>query len=308
MNDVYKPREDFVDFLERQIRTVFDRQDRISRSVKPASLRYLGLAALVSISVICGAAGVLATVKIQESRQKALLVARAEMELRLIELEIDLIRSEVGEVQNQFEAGLVGRESLIIARGKLLKAESVLLCKRLNLQEIQISGEKPKDDLSAPLIGERDFVTERLKHRLDGAQTVAEEADREFHSNRYRFQTNVISVLRYQEAEITLQESIHNCMDLATQIELRDRFLKGELTTEEVEDEARLGELRNRLELLSMLLELAGARHEKMKEMYEAGTVSEVELLRAEITLFEKMQEMELVQRQIQLLTSGRMN
>ena len=73
MTGKHEPRQEFVEFLEWQIKTNFTRKEKFGSPIRPAKYRYMGIAALILVSIFCGAAGVVAKDQIQESRQKDLL-------------------------------------------------------------------------------------------------------------------------------------------------------------------------------------------------------------------------------------------
>ncbi len=303
MTDTHQPRPEYVEHLQWQIRTALGRKERFSSPIRLTDYRYLGIAALVLVSFFCGAAGVVAKDQIQESRQKELLIARVEMELRLTELQLRIIRSEMTEIQNQFQAGFVGEEAVSAAQMRLQEIESQLICLQIDIEEIRASGEEPRNDPAAPLIGGKDYFSERLTHRLAVVALALKQAERKQKRSRHLLDAGAINEIEYQEMEAAFRESQYAYMDLAAQIEIRERFLKGEITEEDVTREVKLNKMKNRLELLRSLIQITVAQGERLQQLFERGLISEMELLRSKVKILEEQQEIEYLTRQIELFS-----
>jgi outer membrane protein TolC len=263
----------------------------------------MAMAALVLVSFLCGAAGVVAKGQIQESRQKELLIARTEMELSITELQLRIIRSEMEEMQNRFQAGLVGEEALSLARMRLQEIESQMVCLQIDIEEINASGEEPRNDPAAPLIGDRDFFSERLTHQLAVVAMALQQAEKKLERSRHLLEAGAINETEFQEIEAAFREPQFEYMDLAAMLEIRERFLKGEIDEEQVIREVKLIKLRNRLELLKSLIKITRSRCERIQELFDGGLISEVELLRSRVKLLEEEQELQFLIRQIEFLS-----
>ncbi len=302
MTGTHQPRPEYVDLMEWQIRTALSRKEKFGSPIRPAKYRYMGIAALIFVSLFCGAAGVVAKDQIQESRLKEVLILRTQFEITITKLQLRIVRSEMEEIQNQYQAGLVGEEALSATRMRLQEIELKLVCLQIDIEEINASGEKPRDDPAAPLIGDRDFFSERLAHRISVIALALKQAEGKLDRSKHLLEAEAINEIEYQEAETAFRKSQYDYMDIAGQIEIRERFLKGEINSEEVLREVKINTYRNRLESLRLLIQITRARYERTQDLFERGLISEVELLRLKVKLLEEEQEVNYLERLIEVL------
>jgi hypothetical protein len=134
----------------------------------------------------------------------------------------------------QFKAGMAGTEAVAKAQAEERMMEARLARAMLNIKELQATAQPPRDELTAPLVGARDFVKDRIQLDLANAQDA---------------------------------------------------------------------QLRQNLIVAQELLNHAKARLETMNKLWEVGSATRLELMRAEVELRERELEMEqLLQRRQRLL------
>ena len=75
-NSIHEPTPEFTRFLEWQVTSAVRRQTRFAEPPRRASVKYLGIAALVVVSILVGAGGVTAAGRIQANEQTRTLLAR----------------------------------------------------------------------------------------------------------------------------------------------------------------------------------------------------------------------------------------
>src|SRR5688500_7516131 len=73
---------------------------------------------------------------------------------------------------------------------------------QLNSEEIEASSQPPRDDLNAPLVGGRDFVTERIRLDLANAQHWLVVAERALATADRRVRVGAVSDLARAEAQL----------------------------------------------------------------------------------------------------------
>lgn len=304
MKNYHQPRPEFISHLEWQIRTAVQRRDRFAAPVRQNHWPKMRSAALILVSVLCGAAGVLATEEIQDIKTREMLLAQVEGQIRIVELQMQLVRTHLAEIQEQHQDQLVGEEAVLAATIKCREVEAEFARLRLDQEEIRISGKEPQNAISAPLIGGRDFVTERLRLQLSVAQEHASVIEKRLARLRALEDSGLINTAEVEKVMAEFMEASNRAEYFRYMIRARQRFIKGELTGEEVEREVELSEARNQLESKRLLFETARNRFSRIKSLLESGAVNESELMRSQLELLEREVELQLLQMRLQQIIS----
>jgi hypothetical protein len=259
-------------------------------------------AAVIIVAVATGFAGSMVSAQVQEGRIREELLAAEEMRLKLADMRLELARVAAVETRQRFDTGIAQRESLHAAEANLQAMENQLAKVRLNLEEIRATADRPRDDLTAPLVGRRDNVTERLELELAVAQRQLAAAEAATADVERRFRVGAITELPLLEAQAGLVRREGDLAVLVGTRDLRQRFLQGSIEAAEV---ARLG---SRLEMLreqattEHLHRLAERRLTRVRQMWEARAVQQIELLRAELAVSELEADLQQMQRNLELL------
>ena len=302
MSEDHQPRPEFVSQLEWQVQTALQRRNRFSEPTRSGSWVNLRIALLLLGSVFIGAAGAVATEGVQESRLRELLLAQIETHIGLAALDLEIVESNLNEVHRQHQAGLIGDEDLLGAELAHREAETRILALRLDQEEIRSTGQEPQNDLSAPLVGGRDLVSERIRLQLMVAQEHASLVSHQL----ARFQdlegSGAVSADEVTGATLALEEAQHHVVALQTRLVLRQRFLDGELATEEVEREFELSEVNGQLRLQMLHYEHARTQVDRLVELVEAGVMSDTQLRLSRLQLQQRELEIVLVQQRLQEL------
>src|SRR5690606_37358339 len=117
-----------------------------------------------------GALGGVASGQVQDARQRDHLLPAVEAEVQLAAMRLQLAQAQFETVRDRFDVGAATRATLAEAEAELVRMRAALQRSRLNLEEVRASAAPPRDDVAAPLVGERDFAGERLNLRLLAAQ------------------------------------------------------------------------------------------------------------------------------------------
>ena len=253
------------------------------------------IAVLVLASALMGAGGVVVKDEVQDRRAQEVLLRETEVRLRMAELELEMVRAQAEEIEGLFETGLADEEALMQAQAQVRQAELELMRIFLDQEEIRASGERPRNDLSAPMVGRRDFVTERLVLLKAVASDQMSRVER--HLARYREMAEIGAIgaddvtnlnLAYQEAETHL-ENLH------LQLAYRQRFLSGEASGTELEHALRIAEARNEMNLRQVALDGAVRRLHALEERAGSGVVGEPEVRRARLEVMRMQMELDLI-------------
>ncbi len=160
----YEPDSQFVDRLEWQLASEFRRREHLKpapgRIAVPRSVAALSVAAGI---LLLGVAATKAADLIKDSWRKKIEVARLETEVKIKTAFLELKKEWSAQTENKCALGLISNEETLTAKSASQEAAAELERAILDLEEVKASGEAPRNELYAPLVGGRDFVSERLE-------------------------------------------------------------------------------------------------------------------------------------------------
>jgi len=300
---VHEPSPEFRAHLEWEISRGFRGR---ARQPSPATgherWHHLGTIALVVAALATGFAGSVLRAQVQDTRRRQVLLAAEQADERLAAQRLQIAQAMMADAQRRFDAGIVGKEELQRAQAELEAMESNLARVRLNLEEISETAEPPRDDLTAPTVDDRDYVTARLElelraaqQRLSAAELAAAEVDK-----RHRLgivEEGAALTARNEEAQARAELEL-----LIGKSELRQQYLQQSIQPAEVNRQLRRLELTEQLKTAQERQQLAEARLKTMNERRQAGIVQQVDVLRAQLELSEVRAQLEKIRANLQLL------
>ncbi len=157
---------DFVKALEWQLRSSIRRNEASTESprrLRRTASKIVASAALAVGSMFLGAAGTYAVTREDDRAARELLVAKIQAQLEIAEMLHAQHAQALAEKQPLVEKGYIAESEISRLELPLVSSESEIQRRRLDLEEVSITGREPNNALSAPLVDGRDFVTERLK-------------------------------------------------------------------------------------------------------------------------------------------------
>jgi len=258
-------RPEFRAHLEWQIASALRREERFAEPASRGAVSRLRTALSLVAALAVGAVAMAASGQVQESRQRDVLIEAARADEDLSRLRLQLAEAAYQEAKQKFDVGIASREAVQVARAQLDALKAALARIALNVEEIRATAQAPRDDLQAPLVGQRDFVAERLQ--LD--------------------------------AEVDLAGALGRMQQLRTTLELRRRALDGQLKAAEVASALRRLELeleRTRLERTTVA---ARTRLETVRRLVAVGQLGELELKRAELEVLEQERDLKRIREEI---------
>jgi hypothetical protein len=243
MSDTYEPDSRFMEKLEWQLTSEFRRRNRMKIPGKIAVSRGAFTLAVVAGVLLTGIAMTKATDLIKESWRKKIEVAKAEMDVRLSTALAVFNKERSAKAQAEVSNGSMRQEDYQVI--KLFADISALNLEKsqLNLKEVEASGEAPRNEIYAPVVGGRDFVGERLgiekrlcevsielsRARIEQRSKQVEDKDM---ARRFPFQRNENqTVITSEEASL---ESVER------RIDLREKFISGQLSARDAEIQDRI--------------------------------------------------------------------
>jgi len=305
MSDILHPRPEFRAHLEWQVQSALRRE---SRFAAPAGRRRPTLGAVVAFvaAVALGAGVVGASGEIQDARERGALIEATRSEEALAKLRIDLARAAYQDAQRKYEVGTAGRETVQAAEDELRAMEASLKRLAIDVEEIQATAKAPRNDLEAPLVGKRDFVSERMALELQSAQRAMVAAEQMMAEIKRRFDVGVSTPMARLQAETELMQTRLRLEQLRDTLELRRRALAGAVKQEEIRSSLRRIELTLETRRIELDMQLARARVDELRTRVNVGTASEIELKRAELELLERQTDLKRVRQEIEKLASGK--
>jgi outer membrane protein TolC len=263
------------------------------------------IAAMVLVSALLGAGGVVVKDQVQEAREQEILLAEVEGNLRLAEMEMDLVVTQYEQVEDRYQAGIVSQEAILSARLSVLKAETHHSRLQLDEEEIRATGRAPRDELSAPLVGGRDLVTERLELDRSVAMEELAVAEAQLARIQERYEAGVVGNPELMEAMIPVQRAEARLQGLDRRLELRRQVLDGAITGPEAERQVEMSQLREEMEVLEQAWESAATRLRRTEEWVSHGIVQESELVEARHQLLQLETRMEVLRMKLDVLEEG---
>jgi len=304
----FEPDAKFVDRLEWQLASEFRRRDRLKpapgRIAVPRSVAALTLAAGF---LLLGVAATKAADLIKDSWRRKIEVARLETEVKIKTAFLEFKKKWSAQTENKFVLGLISEEENLAVRATTDSAAAELERARLDLEEAKISGEAPRNELYAPLVGGRDFVGERLEieknmHRID--QDLRR--DRIVPSLRRRVELGVVPKSDLDNVLGWLSVDEAGIGDIETRLSLRRRFLAGEISASELEIQARMSAAEKDLREALSELDIVKPGLEHLRAQEDAGIVPNSVVKAAELVLDKAQAKADLALQQIEILKTIR--
>jgi len=302
----HEPDPQFVDKLEWQLAGELRRLNRRGGPDR-VSIRILKIAALMLLSVGLGAGAMEASQQIQESWRRELLEVRHEVQLEIARQRVEMQREALEETREEVEQGLRQTDELMQEEQQIAQAQSLVDIMELRLEEIRESGREPLGELSSPLVGDRDFVRERLEIQMRVARVNFRTIQRQAERARSRGEAGVADDADLQGWNLAAREAELELDRLAKQLEMRQAYVDGEITAVEAELKVLELDIQNRITLLNRQRELYGSELERFRDLAEAGLVTpsrtrRVRMFNADIEgqLRLAESELEIVQRELE--------
>jgi len=292
---------EFRAHLDWQIESALRRETRFTQPAARRVSRLGGALALLA-AIAVGAGAVAAADGMQEAKQRDALIDAVKSEEALARLRLQLAESNYQEARRKFEVGTATPEALQAAEAELQVTRGTIKRLQLDAEEIQATSQAVRNDLQAPLVGQRDFVSDRLQVDLLSTQAALVSAERAMANTKRRFDVGVATRVALLQAETELVQARARLMELQETLALRRRAVGGEVKKEDLAPALRRLELSSQQQSLERQLALAQARIEEIRRQSAVGLASELDLKRAEIELLERKVEMQRLQQELEKL------
>jgi outer membrane protein TolC len=308
MNPAPDPHEatpEFLAHLEWQIETALRRETRLAAPVT-GGFRGLRTALIVVVALAAGGAVGMASGRAQDAKQRDRLVDSARSEESLVSVRLDLARADYQDERRRFDAGVSDRLALAAAEDQVRAMETALAKVRLDIEEIRATSATPNNDLQAPLVGQRDFVRERLALDLDTAKRTLVTAEQTLQQVQKRVSVGVTPQAAALQAEADVAEARARMLLVQSKIDIRQKTLSGEIKPEDAPAAARRMELTLQADRAQRELLLGRARLEELRRLVAVGTASQLDLKKAEVEVLERELELRQITQELQTLAAVR--
>lgn len=298
---LHVPSPEFRARLERDVVDGFRRQSQFSAPPGAARRARWRTAATLVLGLSLGVGGAVATAQVQSAKVRDSLMVTNEMNRKIAAMRLELAKAEFESVSKAVKAGVRPEGDLSAARLSVLTAETALQRVGLEIEETQLTGMPSRDELWAPLIGKRDFVSNRLYFDLlvGGQQQYAAEAGLD--DARTRARVGIIKPSDTLEAAGTLQRIYAELRLVNQKRELRKSFLEKTLTEEQISAKLQFYELQQSMVVMMTKLQQAGERAKRARELQVVGLATVVDLKRAELDSLESAQAAERLNTMLKL-------
>jgi multidrug resistance efflux pump len=303
MNKSYEPDNQFVERLEWQLSSEYRRTNRLKSSTGKiaVSRRMVTIGVMVGI-LMTGVAITKAADYIKDSWRKKIEIARVETDVELKKVHLDSIRDMASETKIRVANGLIREDEYKCMEVAVANAELDFQRSMLNLEEVKMSGDIPRNELYAPLVGGRDFVSERLE---------VEKKAMELNLEQLKVQARRLTQLAEQklvrrietdqiQAEIVNRKMMTD--KIQERLDLRTRFLAEEITAQEVEIEDRMTGAEKNLQLAKSKVDSLMEQMKRLKTLESQGKISQREVKQMQYALDAAQAELKLITLEMDVL------
>jgi hypothetical protein len=290
----HRPDAQFREQLEWEVARAFRRRRRLAASQRARSLNHLRAAAIVVVSVALGASATLASAQIRTDARRDSLLDAARADATLAAARVQIARAELAEVSRKVQVGAAGASEERDAQTDLRAMEAQAARAQYNIEEITAGSQAPRDDLTAPLVGGRDFVKDRLQLDLMVAQQLLTKREAARADAERRARLGAGSEVAQLEAESAVSRARANLAVLAERLTLRQEFLQRGTSAEVLARKLNEFQVKQDVMVVQSELSAARARLDLVERQQRVGAASDVDLLRAQLEV--KQRELDLQQ------------
>lgn len=307
MNDIHEPSLEFTRHLEWQTRTELRRAQRFQASAEgPSSAgalaRGMRIAALMLVSLLAGAGGVVAAERIEESRALEILLERNRVLTALAERRVESARASLEQREVMVKAGRAPSTASMEAKlrlGEALRERDLLAIDRVELTE---AGRAVDLRISAPLVGPRDLVSERMRVERGHLGEIAEVRGTLAEIAESGYRAGIVPSTAMEEAKHAVALVTAEIARIDDRLALRSDHVLGRVEGAEAEQRDLIAEAESRGEVLRLRVERLSAALELVRRRVAVGDAPTTEEDRIADELDTVQVELELNALELELL------
>jgi len=295
---MHEPTPEFRDQLERTAVHSFRLERELRDRARVSRSRWMGLAAVILVSVALGASAGIASGQIRDAARRDSLLDAAKGDASLAAIRLNVARERFTDTKRRFDYGASDATTLANADAELRAMEAQAVRARYNIEEITATAQPPRDELNAPLVGAgaagRDFVKDRIMLDLAAAQQRLTAAEASFSDADRRVRIGAASEIATLEAKVEVSRARARMAVLAQRLALRKEYLERGTPVEQLSARLADAQLQQDLAVAQDELALARARAALLERQRAAGIIGDFDLVQAKLKLQER--ELELQQ------------
>lgn len=303
MTKTYEPDSRFVERLEWQLASEYRRTNCLKPSSGKVAVprRMVAVALLIGV-LTTGVAVIKAAEYIKDSWRKGIEIARVGTEVQLKKAHLESTREMAARAETLASSGLIREEESQVLELGVEKAALDVDRSLLNLDEVKASGVAPRDELYAPVLGGRDFVSERLKIQIKDVERELELLGSRLDRSKRLVEVGVASEgdLDLIQAEIAARKAMVD--ETQKRIDLRKRYVAGEVTAQEVEIGDRMAVAEKDLRQAQTRVDSLMKQLERSKAQEAVGMISPRETSRLRYALDAAQAELKLAALEVDVL------
>jgi multidrug resistance efflux pump len=303
MSKIYEPDSQYLERLEWLLSSEYRRANRLKPSSGKVAISRRMVAISLAVGVLMtGVAMTKAADYFKDSWRKKIEKARVETEVELKKVHLESIREMASELKIRVDNGLIREDEYKLIQLAEENAEMDFQRSLLNLDEVEMSGEIPRNELYAPLVGGRDFVSERLEMEKMAIKLDLEQL--RIQEGRLKQLVEQNLVRGDETAQIQAEIANRKMMidKIQERLDLRARFLSGEITAQEVEIQDRMTGAERNLQLARSKVESLQEQMQRLKALEAQGTVSHREVAQLQYALDAAEAELKLASLEMDVL------
>ena len=303
MSKTYEPDNQFLEKLEWQLSSEYRRANRLQSAANKIAIprKVVAVACIVGV-MMTGVAVIKAAELIKDSWRKKIEIARAETEVELKKVHLESTREIAAQAKMRFSNGLIREDEYLVIQTATEHADLDLKKSLLNLDEVKESGEIPLNELYAPLVGGRDYVSERMQLDIKEIELDLELLESHFIRFHQLAEKNLIS--REEADHIQAEIAARRLMidKIQKRLELRKHFVAGDISAQEVEIQGRIAVAERKLHQAKSRVEALQKQMIRAKTLAAKGMINQMEVTQMQYTLDAAHAELNLAQRELEVL------
>jgi hypothetical protein len=299
-----KPDPSFTSALEWQLRSEMRRG--VSNPTRRVLPKGITLVAVALASGLAGAACLGAAMQVQESRRGQVIVAGLTLRETAAKQAAEFAKKLKENVEAMRAAGTVTQGEVERAKARAEAAAAAARIAALELAEAKASSQPARNEISAPKVGGRDFLAERLLIEQEQAALKAKaeaELQREAHE---RIAAGLAARAEAAAVELAASLSKREAERVTARAALRAKFVAGQVTAERAEQEDLLAKMQTAQDLAAEKLATAQKTLARVTALRDAGTASNADLNEAQLLVATLRVELEIARAELAALQAAK--
>jgi hypothetical protein len=289
MQHPHEPREAFVAELGRTVIAERRRRQELTTTAPwPIRSRLnLGMAAigLVIISMAIGGGVVVAAYQAQAGERRDSLTSIYEQRAALARERLALAEQELRRAEQRVAIGVESQETTFDIQLELTEVDALVKSLELQIAEIRSTSREPLSEVSAPLVGGRDFVGERLQIELSASKAASEVQRQLLQQTERRVAIGAANPVDAEVVRAVQQELQSAITALEKKLQIRQAFLRKELDADMANLRVLQSEAEQRRATLAPKADWARKELRDIRRRLEIGLGSVTEVVEAEVRL-----------------------